>query len=77
MRSVDSWYISVKNTRAFIAPVHSFQKLSTAVCLDGWIQNSEKFGQEKKVKQMYLDHISQVKQIVPTEQLLVLEIDDS
>ncbi|KAG2203364.1 hypothetical protein INT47_010062 [Mucor saturninus] len=75
VRSVDSWYLSVKNTSATLgsASSHPFQKLSTAVCLDGWIQDPDKFSQEEKVKQMYLDHLSKVKEIVPAGQLLMLK----
>lgn len=78
VRSVDSWYLSLKNSSATLrlASSHPFQKLSTALCLDGWIQDPEKFAQEDKVKQMYLDHLAQVKAIVPTGQLLMLNQGD-
>lgn len=86
LRDVDSWYESVKNT-IFKSiddmpdpgpgnPIHTFLQLADAVSLDGWIRNREKFADEEKVKQRYLDHVEEVKRVVPPDQLCILELGD-
>ncbi|KAI8076181.1 P-loop containing nucleoside triphosphate hydrolase protein [Thamnidium elegans] len=88
VRSADSWYESVKNTihknallrgDSWRDPAHEkhlYYRMVYYTCMDGFICDAEKFKDEKLVKEMYLDHIQQVKLQVPKDQLLVMELGE-
>ncbi|KAI8887638.1 hypothetical protein K501DRAFT_174993 [Backusella circina FSU 941] len=84
VRSANSWYESVKNTihARHINPtykgekVQPYRRMMKAVLLDGVICDAEKFNKEEDVKQMFLDHIEEVKQHVPADKLYVMEIGE-
>ena len=85
VRSAESWYKSAKNTihKASMAsmnapadhPVARLRNMSSVV-LDGLIANEELFSDEEKIKQIYLDHIEDVKKNVPAQQLLIMELGE-
>lgn len=86
VRSVDSWYKSVGNTitRSFTEtsitdpqdPRFPFRRLVTAVTLNGYASDPLKFADEEHVKKLFLDHIEEVKRVVPADQLLILELGE-
>lgn len=45
-----------------------------AVCLDGNIGDPDKFNDEETIKRLFLEHIEEVKNNVPAEQLYVMEL---
>ncbi|KAI8372123.1 P-loop containing nucleoside triphosphate hydrolase protein [Blakeslea trispora] len=88
VRDADSWYNSVKNTifetsqRILIEkpsfPSKDFDKLVEMfelTCLEG-VLDKDKFGQEERIKQIFLDHNEDVKRTVPPEQLLIMELGE-
>ncbi|GAA5808148.1 hypothetical protein MFLAVUS_001532 [Mucor flavus] len=86
VRSVDSWYKSIKSSIFRLVTEtpklkegelgFNMQRLSAAVCMDGHIFDPELFLQEEKIKQMYTDHVAEVKRRIPADQLLVLELGE-
>lgn len=86
VRSAESWYRSVKNTIHKVSmagmkvpadhPMARFRKMASTIVLDGLIANEELFSDEEKIKQMYLDHIEDVKKNVPVQQLLIMELGE-
>jgi hypothetical protein len=86
VRSADSWYKSVKNTIHKVSaisrkapagnPMNRLSKMTSTVCLDGILADEELFSDEEKVKQIFLDHIEDVKKNVPAEQLLIMELGE-
>ncbi|KAG2228470.1 P-loop containing nucleoside triphosphate hydrolase protein [Thamnidium elegans] len=86
VRSADSWYTSVKNTifrtaKELPDPKEGTKqfdilRLCKAVCLDGKTFNPEFFLKEEEIKQVYRDHIEEVKKNIPEDQLLVVELGE-
>lgn len=86
VRSADSWYTSIKNTTFWTAkefPIpdegtraFDVARLCKTICLDGKIFDPESFLQEEKIKQLYRDHIEDVKKSIPEDQLLVVELGE-
>ncbi|KAI9272390.1 P-loop containing nucleoside triphosphate hydrolase protein [Helicostylum pulchrum] len=86
VRPVDSWYTSVKNTifrtiEELPDPEEGSKqfdilRLCKTVCLDGKLFNPESFLKEEEIKQMYRDHIEEVKKNIPEDQLLVVELGE-
>lgn len=82
VRSADSWYKSVKNTIHISGPPSTgqkhdkFKKMVHDVCADGVIVDPVKFANEEAVKLSFLQHNEEVKQFVPKERLLVLELGE-
>jgi hypothetical protein len=86
VRSADSWYKSIKNTvhSAFVGrintpkdhPMYPIRRMFLAVGFDGIFADPVRFKDEEKVKQMFLDHIEDVKKNVPADQLLVMELGE-
>ncbi|GAA5795579.1 P-loop containing nucleoside triphosphate hydrolase protein [Helicostylum pulchrum] len=86
VRSADSWYNSVKNTlfqTITQLPIpeegtkqFDILRLCSMVCLDGRVFNPEYFLKEEEIKQLYRDHIEEVKRNIPKEQLLVFELGE-
>ena len=86
VRSAESWYKSVKNT-IHKAAVHSaspehdeqsrkFGVMVNALCMDGLLSDPERFGDEEAVKKLFDAHTEEVKQHVPADQLLVMELGE-
>ncbi|CEP07386.1 hypothetical protein [Parasitella parasitica] len=92
VRDEDSWYKSVKNTIASFQqnraeqsvgkqvdtddPNYKLRRMAEAVCLDGLFTDSNRFKDEEKVKQHFLDNIKKVKETIPENQLLVMKLGD-
>lgn len=86
VRSADSWYTSVKNTifrtvQELPEPLEGSKqfdilRLCKRVCLDGKLFNPVTFLDEDDIKQMYRDHIEDVKKKIPEDQLLVVELGE-
>ncbi|KAI8080305.1 P-loop containing nucleoside triphosphate hydrolase protein, partial [Gilbertella persicaria] len=89
VRSADSWYKSVKNTifkgaMALSAggavppgaPNKNFTDMFKSVCMEGLLMDPERFADEEKVKQLFLDHNEEVKRTVPADQLLIMELGE-
>lgn len=86
VRSAESWYKSTKNTIHKVSaismkapagsPMHRLNRMTSTVCLDGLLADEELFSDEEKVKQIFLDHIEDVKKTVPAEQLLIMELGE-
>ncbi|OBZ85357.1 hypothetical protein A0J61_06590 [Choanephora cucurbitarum] len=51
-------------------------EMASLVCLDGVFNDEERFSDEEKVKQMFIDHNEEVKRTVPPDQLLVMELGE-
>ncbi|CAO3629777.1 unnamed protein product [Mucor hiemalis] len=86
VRSVDSWYKSVGNTmtRAVIEmpetdpqdPYFPFRRLAKTVALNGYASDPLKFADEERLTKLFLDHVEEVKRVVPADQLLILELGE-
>ncbi|KAL9540756.1 hypothetical protein MBANPS3_009502 [Mucor bainieri] len=86
VRSADSWYKSAKNTvhRASTTGLRppegsrmaAFGRMIATVPMDGLLADKEAFADEEKVKQIYLDHIEDVKKTVPADRLLIMELGE-
>lgn len=84
VRSADSWYKSVKNTiqKAATGPSDAdpkykkFKKMVYHVCCDGTIMDDEKFADEEAIKADFVRHIEEVKNYVPKDKLIVLELGE-
>ncbi|CAO3630924.1 unnamed protein product [Mucor hiemalis] len=84
VRSADSWYKSVKNTIhiAATAPtpedpkLQKFKKMVYNVCVDGTIMDPVKFADEEAIKTSFINHNEEVKHLVPSDKLLVMELGE-
>lgn len=87
IRSADSWYESVKKTihknallreswKSPSHPKHAYYRMVYHACMHGMITDPENFNRQDQVKQLYLDHIEDVKLNVPADQLLIIELGE-
>lgn len=86
VRSADSWYKSVKNTihqtANFFEDAEPGSRMSklvrmiSKVVLDGRLVDKEAFLDEEAMKKEFLDHIEEVKRVIPADQLLVMELGE-
>jgi hypothetical protein len=86
VRSADSWYKSAKNTihQSNLQvknvkpgdPMYKFFRMASTVVLDGSLANEEAFADEEAIKKLFLDHIEEVKRVIPKDQLLVMELGE-
>ncbi|KAI8067694.1 P-loop containing nucleoside triphosphate hydrolase protein, partial [Gilbertella persicaria] len=84
VRTPESWYKSVRNTigkyqgqHMDLTPNHpryKFARMAKAVCLEG--QLADPTVTEETLCQFFLNNIEQVKQTVPSNQLLVMELGE-
>jgi hypothetical protein len=86
VRSADSWYKSAKNTihKSSIhmknaepgSRMYMFVHMISNVILDGRLADEEAFADEEAMKKSFLDHIEEVKRVIPAERLLVMELGE-
>lgn len=79
-RSAESWYTSVVNTiatpRLDSEVPTKFHKMVSVVCAEGLLTDPAKTADKEKVKADFINHNNQVKEHVPTDRLLVLELGE-
>ncbi|KAI9472090.1 MAG: P-loop containing nucleoside triphosphate hydrolase protein [Benjaminiella poitrasii] len=86
VRSAESWYASVKNTirkyqlRSLALPEKDERRqrmirMTVATCLDG-LMADDAFEDQEAMQRLFLEHIEQVKRIVPGDQLLVMQLGE-
>ena len=85
-RSFEDWYKSMKNTiyTAFRGanklepghPRYEFRELSRKIIVDGYIEDDDKFLDVEFMRKYYDDHIKEIKEVVPANQLYCFQLGE-
>ncbi|CAO3638489.1 unnamed protein product [Mucor fragilis] len=85
-RPFDDWYKSMKNTiypairnGQKLQPGHphyEFRELNRQLILDGYIEDEEKFLDEELMRNYYDNHLKQVNEVVPANQLYTFKLGE-
>jgi hypothetical protein len=83
-RSAESWFKSVQNIifKAISVkvdpsdPQYELSELSKTLIFDGLMKDPKNFDNEELFTKMYLDHNAEVKRLVPTEKLYIMQLGE-